>query len=323
MSLWPRENHTFEGGAPVFSRKKCTFWSGPYFCRFCISHFFQWKVYILECPSWRHSSIPEGKVHIFFYFLSVSFSFFQFLSVSFSFFQLLSASVSFCQLLSFSFIFIHFTFIFFHCFCLSFFFLFFFFLGCSKSFFFLPRLPHGLLLKFFFQKKKTFFLSSLGGVPHWAVFFSLVFFFIVFFIFVFFFNVFRCFSFFAFVFPLFIFYFFIFLLFFLERMFLPFSFCFSFFFSRVLKIWGGTPGFLGEKVHILSWLHLLCIGSSSLILVERCTFMIRLRVVFGGRRVGQVLPSYQNRQISALDETADAPQSRLSPSSLSHFISVL
>ena len=36
--------------------------------------------------------------------------------------------------------------------------------------------------------------------------------------------------------------------------------------------------------------------------------MIRLRVVHGGRRVGQVLPSYQNRQISALDETADAPQ---------------
>ena len=39
--------------------------------------------------------------------------------------------------------------------------------------------------------------------------------------------------------------------------------------------------------------------------------MIRLRVVFGGRRVGQVLPSYQNRQISALDQTAHAPQSNL------------
>ena len=35
--------------------------------------------------------------------------------------------------------------------------------------------------------------------------------------------------------------------------------------------------------------------------------LIRLRVVFGGRRVGQVLPSYQNRQIGALGETADAP----------------
>ena len=39
--------------------------------------------------------------------------------------------------------------------------------------------------------------------------------------------------------------------------------------------------------------------------------MIRLRVVYGGRRVGQVLPSYQNRQKSALDETADVPQSSL------------
>ena len=39
---------------------------------------------------------------------------------------------------------------------------------------------------------------------------------------------------------------------------------------------------------------------------------IRLRVEKSGRRVGQVLPSYQNRQISALDETADAPQSGLS-----------
>ena len=44
--------------------------------------------------------------------------------------------------------------------------------------------------------------------------------------------------------------------------------------------------------------------------------MIRLRVAFGGRRVGQVLPSYQNRQIGAIDETADALQSSL-------FISVL
>ena len=40
--------------------------------------------------------------------------------------------------------------------------------------------------------------------------------------------------------------------------------------------------------------------------------MIRLRVVYGGRRVDQVLLLYQNRQIGALDETADAPQSSLS-----------
>ena len=39
--------------------------------------------------------------------------------------------------------------------------------------------------------------------------------------------------------------------------------------------------------------------------------MIRLRVVYGVRRRSQVLPSHQNRQISALDETADAPHSSL------------
>ena len=38
---------------------------------------------------------------------------------------------------------------------------------------------------------------------------------------------------------------------------------------------------------------------------------IRLRVVYGGRRVIEGLPSYQNRQSSALDETAYAPQSSL------------
>ena len=50
---------------------------------------------------------------------------------------------------------------------------------------------------------------------------------------------------------------------------------------------------------------------------------IRLRVVYGGRRVGQVLPTYQNRKISALDETADAPQSGLFISVLQKLISLL
>ena len=108
-ALWPRENHTFEA-APQFSRGKSVHSEVVHFCRFCISHFCQWKVYILECPSWRHSSIPEGKVHIFFYFLSYSFSFFQFLSVSFSFFQFLSVSVSFSLFLSFFFFFLFFFF---------------------------------------------------------------------------------------------------------------------------------------------------------------------------------------------------------------------
>ena len=39
-------------------------------------------------------------------------------------------------------------------------------------------------------------------------------------------------------------------------MFLPFSFCFSFFFSRVLKICGGTPGFLGVKCTF--WAGFIC-----------------------------------------------------------------
>ena len=56
--------------------------------------------------------------------------------------------------------------------------------------------------------------------------------------------------------------------------------------------------------------------------IEHILVMIRLRVVYGGRRVGQVLPSYQNRQISALDEMADAPQFSLSLS-LSLFLSLL
>ena len=84
--------------------------------------------------------------------------------------------------------------------------------------------------------------------------------------------------------------------------------------------------------------------------IEHILVMIRLRVVYGShsfsfsfvtsclsvghhlvisedqaesrRRVGQVLPSYQNRQISALDEMADAPQFSLSLS-LSLFLSLL
>ena len=95
-------------------------------------------------------------------------------------------------------------------------------------------------------------------------------------------------------------------------MFLPFSCCFSFFFSRVLKIFGGTPGFLGKSAHS----ELALFALYSLVVTFPCGIvhilvMIRLSVVYGGRRVGQVLPSYQNGQISALDETADAPQSSL------------
>ena len=88
----------------------------------------------------------------------------------------------------------------------------------------------------------------------------------------------------------------------------------------MLKICGDTPGFLGESAHselalfALYWLVVTFPCGMVHMLV-----MIRLRVVHGGRRVGQVLPSYQNRQIGALDETADTPQSSLSLFTLSLF----
>ena len=41
--------------------------------------------------------------------------------------------------------------------------------------------------------------------------------------------------------------------------------------------------------------------------------MFRLRIVYGGRRVRQAIPSYQNRQISALAVTGVASQSSPSP----------
>ena len=85
-----------------------------------------------------------------------------------------------------------------------------------------------------------------------------------------------------------------------------------FFFSRVPKIFGGTSGFLGKSAHSELASFALC----WLVVTFPCGIvhtlvMIRFRVEKRGRRVGQVLPSHQNRQISALDETADAPHSSL------------
>ena len=103
-----------------------------------------------------------------------------------------------------------------------------------------------------------------------------------------------------------------------KKKFLPFFILFLFFlFSGAQNLWRHFK-IPWLKVHILSWLYFLCIGSSSLFPVEivHILVMIRLRVVYGGRRVGQVPPSYQNRQIGAFDETADAPQSGLLFSSL-------
>ena len=230
---------------------------------------------------------------------------------SFIFFHLLSSSFIFFHLLSSSFIF--FTVL--YCSCIFFHFLSFSFIVFFKNPLFFPRLPHDFLLKLLC--KKYFFVPSRGGFcmvppPLGPLFFSCLFF-VLFFSFSFSFAIsfhvflfFICSSFFHFS--------FIFLLFSsLRKCCFLFHFVSLFSFLEVPKIFGCTSGFLGEKWHILSWLYFLCIGSSSLFPLEQCTFwvMIRLRVVYGGRRVGQVLPSYQNRQISALDETDDAPQSSL------------
>ena len=144
--------------------------------------------------------------------------------------------------LSFSFMFFHFpsfSFIFLHCFFPFFFFLFFFFLGCSKSSFFAS-----IASRFLTKTQVKIFFGLSRRVPQWALFFFLLSIFLFFFTFVFFFNFFPCFSFFL-CFPLLSFIFLLFSL--LKKMFLPFSCCFSFFFSRVPKICGGTPGFFGEK----------------------------------------------------------------------------
>ena len=184
---WPRENHTFEGGSAVFSRKKCTFLSGP-LCRFGISHFFSVEsvhsgvpfLAALQYSSGRKVHLSPSSPPIFFHFLSFS--------------SIPSP--------------------------LPFFLLFFFFLGCSKILFFASIVTRFLI-------KAPFFFFSFS--------FS-------------FFTFFSCFSFF----PLFFFFLHFFLYFpfvFPEKDVSSFSILFSLFlfFSRVLKICGGTPGFLGEK----------------------------------------------------------------------------
>ena len=126
-------------------------------------------------------------------------------------------SFSFIVFFSFSFI----VFPFFH-----FFFLFFFFFSGAKSFF----CPDCLTISYQSSDVKINVLCRLVWYHIGPFFLSLIYLFIVFF--VFFLNFFPCFSFFTFV--------------FLKKI-IPFSFRFSFFFSRVLKICGGTPGFLWGK----------------------------------------------------------------------------
>ena len=196
------------------------------------------------------------------HFLTFSFIFFHFLSLSFIVFHCLSFFILFHFL--FFFHFLSFSFIVFH--CLSFFFRFrslffpFFFLS-SCSFFslvleilFLLRLPHDFLLKLL-CKKKHFFGPS-REVLHWA----LSFFLLSIFSFSFSFSIsFRAFTFFL-CFSSFSFYSFIFLLFSYKKV--------SSFFIWVLKNLWRHSKIHWEKCTILSWLYLLCIGSSSLFHVE-------------------------------------------------------
>ena len=222
-----------------------------------------------------------GKAHILFHFLSNSFIFFHFLSFSFKFFHFLSFSF---HSLSFSFIFFHvlsLSFIVFTPFFHFFFFLFFFFSGAQN--------PH-------------FVPAVSGSTPlgRPLLFFSRLFFIV--FAFSFSFSI----SFHAFlVFP------FVFLL---KKCFFLFHFVSLFSFLGCSKSVAALQDSLVKSVHselpsfALYWFVVTFPCGIVHILV------IKLKDVNGGRRVGQVLPSYQNRQISALDETADAPQS--SPFSL-------
>ena len=142
-----------------------------------------------------------------------------------------------------------------------FFFLFFFFSRVLKIFFW-PRLPGDFLLKLLCKKH---FFGRLGVYPTGPLFFFSCLFFPLFFHFRFLFQFlsmlflfFLCFSFFN-------FYSFIFLLFsFFFRNSSFFMLFLFFLFSGVQNLWRHSWG----KVHIPSWLYLLCIGSSSLFPVD-------------------------------------------------------
>ena len=150
---------------------------------------------------------------------------------------------------------------------------------------FLEEKEGGARLLHDFQSKllcKNHFLGRLGkvgsGTPLGLFFFLFsCLFFHFFFIFVFFFNFFQCFSFYFLCFPFF------------PSLFLCFplvSFCFPFFvkvsfllhFVSLFSFLGCSKSVVAlrdslRKVQILSWLYLLCIGSSSLFPVEKCTFL--------------------------------------------------
>ena len=157
--------------------------------------------------------------------------------------------------LSFSFIFFHFSFFFLSSCSSS-------FLGCSIFFCCLDCLTISNSSSYV---KKHFFRTVSGErhTPLGPLFFSLVYFSFFSFSssFSISFHVFLCFSLFQFLFHYFPFCFPV------KKCFFLFSFCSLFSFLECSKSVGALQDSLG-KVHILSWLYLLCIGSSSLYHVE-------------------------------------------------------
>ena len=231
-------------------------------------------------------------------FFQCSFSFFQFLSFSFIFRHSLSFLLFSFRFLSFSFI------VFFPFFFLLVLLLF----SGAQNPLFLPRLPDDFLLKVFC---KISLFGPSRGVPHWALFFfSCLFFHLTHFRFLFqflsmLFLFFICFSFLHFLFLYFPF------VSSFKRCFFLFHFA-SLFFLGCSKSVAALQDSLGKSAHSeLALLALYWLVVTFPCGIVHIMVMIRLRVVCGWRRVGQVLRSYQNRQISALDETADAPQSGL------------
>ena len=260
-------------------------------CSFVFFHFLTFSFIFFHC---------FFIFHFFIHFLSFSFMF-HVLSCSFMFFHVLPCSSNFFQFLSVSFSFFHFLF---------------FFSQVLKILSFFASIASRFPIKALMKKKKNIFWAvsggggGRGGTPSGPLFFllSIFEFVLYFFIFVFFFNFFPCFSFFSLVFPFSIFLF----------LYFPFKKCFFLFhfvslssFLGCSKSVAALQDSLGESAHS----ELALFALYWLVVTIPCGI-----VLYVVRWVCQVLPSYQNRQIGALDETADAPQSSLL-SSL--FLSVL
>ena len=187
----------------------------------------------------------------------------------------------FFHFLSLFFIFLHFPSLFFPCFS---------FFSCS-SFFSAAQNPLFFCLDCLTishkNSSKNIFWAVSKGTPVGPLFFLLSIF-LFFFTFVFFFNFFPCFSFFL-CFSFFHFSF-IFLLFFFYKK------CLFFLFSGAQNLWRHSRIPLELSAHSeLALFAVYCLVVTFPCGIVHILVMITLRVVYGGRRVGEVQPSYQNR----------------------------